>query len=89
MYRQWLIDVSMDHGDGMHCFVPVEDPGGPNEAIVYGMNLLTSIEGFNQGEIMGFVHPDGQEVVEQWCADNPAVLEELTAWKATSTPAGG
>lgn len=64
IWKEWLIDIT--HGtEPLPCFVPYERE---DDAIVFGMNLLTDR---CPGELVGVIHAGGQEAVEKWCADNP------------------
>jgi len=85
-WDKWVVDVTLikpDYPD-LLCFCPVENFGEPNEAIVFGMNLLTTPEGFkerNEGKAVAIIHEGGQEAVDKWCADNPDIVARLKCVK--------
>jgi len=76
MWDDWVIDLTISEEDGLYCFVPVEWHGD-DPLFVIGMNLLTSIDGFEQGKIIGVIHEAGQEAVDEWCREHPGLLEAL------------
>lgn len=77
MYKDFVIDATMYHEDGLFCFIPVEDWDTDAPTFVVGMNLLTSLDGFCQGNLVGVMHEAGQEAAEQWCAAHPEVGAEI------------
>ena len=77
MYKEWVLDASMSPRDGLLCFIPVDDSDPYNPRFIVGMNLLTSLEGFDQGRLSGIWHPDGQEAVDKWCAEHPEIMKGL------------
>lgn len=79
MFKDWVVDVTMARDD-MLCFCPIENIGTPEEKIVFGLNLLTTPEGFKEGKrgkVVAIIHEDGQCAVEKWIADNSEILKRL------------
>lgn len=74
-WTQWVVDVTLWEEGGLYCFVPLEgDPQGEHTLVV-GMNFLTDrVPG---GKLVGVVHMDGQEAVDEWCAAHETELAEL------------
>jgi len=77
MWENWVIDVTLYQGDGIFCFVPVEDMGTDYPKFVVGVNLLTTIEDFKQGKIVGFIHEAGQDAVDKFVAAHPAAISAI------------
>lgn len=77
MWNDWVIDATMDNGDGLLCFIPVEGIDTDNPVFVTGMNYLTDVKGFDKGKIRGVIHADGQAAVEKWCKEHPEIQEAL------------
>lgn len=73
----YILDCTLDPGDGLHCFCPVElDDEGNVVSVVTGLNYL-STDPPEAGRLIGVVHLDGQEMCDQWCAVNEAELTRL------------
>jgi hypothetical protein len=65
MWENWVIDASMPTpDDNIVTFVPIED----DETLVLGMNFIGNK---CPGNLVGVVHLNGQEAVEQWIKDHP------------------
>ena len=79
----WVVDTTFydpTYGN-MLCFIPVENLGQPDEAFVVGMNLLTTVEGFKEskhGRLVGLIHADGQEALNEWMAEYPVLTDKIT-----------
>lgn len=70
IWDDWVIDASLDPGDGTHCFCPVDEDG----------EILTGLMVHSDkcpGSLVGAIHMDGHEAVEKWVAENEAVIERL------------
>lgn len=65
MWKEWVIDASMSAPEGCACFVPYERE---EDTFVLGMNLISDR---CPGELLGVIHANGQEAVEEWCKANP------------------
>lgn len=75
-WEQWVVDVTLDKGEGIYCFCPIEGEIGEGEySIVFGMDILSPIP---PGKLVGVIHADGDEAVTQWCETNKNILED---WK--------
>lgn len=73
----FVLDASIDDGDGIHCFVPVTfDDAGEVESLVLGMNYI-SRDPPSRGVFVGVVHLDGDEACDKWCRENGEELERL------------
>jgi len=77
MFETWVIDVTLYKEDGIFCFVPIEHPNEPNQTLVLGMNVLSDLEHFEQGKVIGVVHLDGDSAVNNFCLQHPEVMKEL------------
>jgi len=77
----WVVDISSwCEGDGdFLCFCPIENLGTPEEAVITGMALITSPEGFGQGKVVGIMHSAGQEAVDSWYQSHPDLVKRLEA----------
>ena len=61
-WNQWVIDAGYYNPDvDLWCFVPIENPGTPEERLIVGMNLLSDPETFDSGELIGVVLLDGDD----------------------------
>jgi hypothetical protein len=60
MFSDWIIDVTRWPN---YCFVPYI-----NGNIVFGMNLITDT---CPGNLVGFIHLDGNIAAQQWENKNP------------------
>lgn len=69
MWDKWVIDASMSAPDGMFCFCPLD-----GDDIVTGFNFLGAGPP-GGGELVGVVHPDGDEAVENFYARHQSVIE--------------
>ena len=68
MLGKYVIDAGMGCSDGILCVCPVElDADGQISGIITGANLLGFVP--DGGEIIGVIHPDGQDAVEDFCAE--------------------
>ncbi len=83
--EQYVLDATIYKEDGIFCFVPIENMGTPQQTLILGMNILSSIEGFDLGDIVGVVHLDGDEAVDNWLKKHPEVVSKIKARLATST----
>jgi hypothetical protein len=45
--------------------------------VCIGMVILSDIEHFDRGEIIGIIHLDGQKAVDKFCAEHPEIFEAL------------
>lgn len=79
MWDDWVIDVTLYNPElpNMLCFVPIEDIESDNPKFVFGMNLLTSLDGFDQGKIRGVIHADGTDALDKWCKEYPDIYKEI------------
>jgi len=77
MYEEWVIDATMYNNDGLLCFVPIENRVTDKETLVLGMNILSDVEHFEQGKIIGIVHMDGQKAVDRFCDEHSKLLKSL------------
>jgi hypothetical protein len=64
MLDEWVLDLTFGT-EPLPCFCPYDRE---NDSIVTGLNMLTNK---CPGELIGVVHPEGQEAVEKWCEENP------------------
>jgi len=73
IWDEWLVDVTF----GSLCFVPIERTGPDDDDfnIVFGMNYVADEP--PSGKVIGIIHEDGQEAVEQWCRENPDAFKRL------------
>ncbi len=69
--RIWIIDASMSPPDRPLCFCPLED-----DAVIIGINFISD-KPPNEEMCVGAWHPDGQEVAEQWAAENTNRIKHL------------
>jgi hypothetical protein len=58
----WVLDITF--GTNPSVFVPYEDDG----SVVFGLMLIADK---CPGKLVGIVHMDGQEAVDDWCSKNP------------------
>lgn len=79
MFDDWLVDVTAYDPEykGLLCFIPVEDIETGSPTFVTGMNLLTSIDSFDQGRLRGIIHFEGQEFVDKWCEENKELAKQI------------
>jgi len=75
MWTDWVIDAS--YCDEFLCFVPIENEGTDEERLIVGMNVLSDVEHFDLGRIVGIVHLDGQEACDRWVKKHPDILEAI------------
>jgi len=73
---KYVIDASMDAGDGMFCFCPIEGDIGGDYSIVTGMNILSGPTK-PPGDVVAIVHDNGQSAVEEFCSRRMIDLEVL------------
>lgn len=78
-YDKWVIDSTFYKDDGLLCFVPIEHPHTPQETLVLGMNVLSDIEHFALGRVIGIVHLDGDAACDAFCATHPDIVQALQA----------
>lgn len=62
IWSEYLLDISLFPS---YCFVPYEKD---TDSIVFGMNF---IQEKSPGKLVGVIHSNGQEMVEEWCEQNP------------------
>ena len=67
---QWVADVSGD----LVVFYPIDGDFDGEFCLIVGMAFVSD-EPPPDGRLVGIVHPDGQEAVEEWCRDNHALVE--------------
>lgn len=73
----YVLDATLDYGDGLHCFCPVVlDEEGIVESIVVGLNFI-STDPPKGGRLVGIVHMDGNDAVNAWCDQNRDELDRL------------
>ena len=77
MFKQWVIDLSISAPEGAVCFIPYEPP----DMFITGMNVVSDK---CPGNLVGVMHPDGQDAVEKWCSDNPDWHDRYGAGGPTS-----
>jgi len=77
VWNEWVIDATLCRGDELLCFVPIENRGLPDESLIFGMNVLSSIDVFEQGKIVGIIHADGQEAADKWAKQYPQVMDAI------------
>lgn len=76
----FVMDATLDSGDGLHCFVPITfDANGEVESLVVGMNYV-SPDPPERGRFLGIVHMDGQDAVDEWVSANTGEYERLRAF---------
>jgi len=70
-FNEWVIDCSMQphNVEGVVCFVPYDQE---DNLIYYGMNVIANK---CPGRLIGVIHPDGQEFVDNWVKENPKWFE--------------
>ncbi len=66
-FKEWVVDASFGCQDGAFCFIPVEGHETDNPQFVVGMNYISS-KPPDGARLVGIVHPDGDEAVEQFGA---------------------
>lgn len=77
MWNEWVIDATLEDKDGFLCFVPIENKGTAQETYVVGMNVLSNVQNFERGKIVGIIHEGGQEAVEKWIQEHPEIMLAL------------
>jgi len=78
MYNQWVIDATLyNENDGMLCFVPIENAHTDQETLVLGLNILSDLEHFDHGKVIGVIHLDGQEAADIFCNEHPEIIENI------------
>lgn len=77
----WALDVGMELGDGVHCFVPLE----PDNTAVIGMNWIDNNPPASCRHL-AVIHPDGQEACEKWVSSNRAEIDRIKAHIAQEPP---
>jgi len=84
--ENWVMEIThyREEDGGLVCFVPIENIGQPNETLVLGMNILSDVEHFDLGKIVGIVHLDGQEAVDKWVELHPEIFQALKRRKEVS-----
>ncbi len=74
MFENWVLDATFHkEGEPFLCFIPYEADG----TLVTGMNILSDVEHFDQGNIVGIVHLDGQKQCDDWCATHPDIVQSI------------
>lgn len=75
-FSNWVLDATIATPAGTFCFCPIEGDLEGDFKIVTGMNLISDKP---NGDLLGIVHENGQQAVEQWCAEHAEELEQLKA----------
>lgn len=74
----WVVDITcFEEGSGLLAFIPIENPGTPDERFVVGLILLTTLESFDRGTLLGVFHEGGQVELNRWILEHPTLMEEI------------
>jgi len=76
MWEEYVIDATMGVMDETFCYCPIEGEFPNKFSVVTGMNYL-SFEPPHNAKLVGIVHQDGTEAVEQFCTENKPLLDKL------------
>jgi hypothetical protein len=74
LYKEWVIDASMDTPPGTFCFIPVKGIDTENPIFITGMNLISDKP---PGRLRGIIHEDGQAAVGAFMEAHRTELAKL------------
>ena len=83
MWTNWVLDATLDHNDGLFCFIPVDNLDTGKEAFIVGMNIISTVERFDQGKIVGIIHSGGDDEVKKWIKSHPDIVASIKSKRYT------